>query len=54
MKMKPSLKDNLNNQGEKQESIKTIERADSVNEGSPARLVDSMWEAGNKKPSFLY
>jgi hypothetical protein len=26
---------------------------DLANEGSPARLVDSMWEAGNKKSSYL-
>jgi hypothetical protein len=32
---------------------KIIESADLLNEGSLARLVESMREAGNKKSSFL-
>ena len=32
---------------------KISESTDLVNEGSPARLADSMWEAGNKKLSLL-
>jgi hypothetical protein len=33
--------------------MKISESTDLVNEGSPARIVDSMWEAGNKKSSLL-
>ena len=29
-----------------------LENTGFVNEGSPARLKDSMWEAGNKKTLF--
>ena len=32
---------------------KIIESADFANEDSPARLVDNMREAGNKKSSFF-
>ena len=32
---------------------KIMVNVDLANEGSPARLVDSMWEAGNKKSSFF-
>jgi hypothetical protein len=29
--------------------MKISDGTDLANEGSPARIVDSMWEAGNKK-----
>jgi hypothetical protein len=33
--------------------MKILLNIDLVDEGSPAQLVDSMWEAGNKKSSLL-
>ena len=32
---------------------KISETDDLINEGSPARLVDGMWVAGNKESSFF-
>ena len=32
--------------------MKILLNIDLADEGSPARIVDSMWEAGNKKTQF--
>jgi hypothetical protein len=37
---------------QRQKAIKILPNIDLVYEGSPARMVDSMWEAGNKKTSL--
>jgi hypothetical protein len=38
---------------QRQKTLKIPESPDLADEGSPARIVDSMWEAGNKKSSLL-
>jgi hypothetical protein len=34
---------------QRQKAIKILLNIDLADEGSPARIVDGMWEAGNKK-----
>jgi len=38
---------------QRQKGMKISDGTELANEGSPARIVDSMWEAGNKKSSCL-
>jgi hypothetical protein len=47
--MKPSSMMNKIIEVQRQKTLKISESIDQANEGSPARHVDSMWEAGNKK-----
>jgi len=51
--MKPSSLMNSITKVYRQKGMKISDGTDLLNEGSPARLVDSMWEAGNNKSSCL-
>ncbi len=51
--MKPSSLVNLIFAVHRQKGMKISDGTDLANEDSPARIVDSMWEAGNKKSSCL-
>jgi len=50
--MKPSSLVNLIFAVHRQKGMKISDGTDLANEDSPARIVDSMWEAGNKKTPF--
>jgi hypothetical protein len=50
--MKPSSLIRSINEVQRQKTLKISESTDPADEGSPARVVDSMREAGNKKTSL--
>ena len=50
--MKPSSLMYSSTRFQKLKIMNIVENNDFVNEGSPARLVDSMWEAGYKKHHY--
>ena len=51
--MKPSSMMNKIIEMQRQKTLKISESIDQANEGSLARIVERMWEAGNKKSSCL-